>query len=257
MMQASREDTFNVMVLTFGISLIVVVVSLILLLVMNHNAYLDSYFILETFFDVQNTAASTELADLVFSAVGGSQVVPVLLIVIADNLSRILVISFIIAAVMDFLNYANVEGIINELKVRTLRGHVILCGYNEISDKLIKKLKAQKMSYVVIEPRKDMIVELNEKKIFNIVGDFTEPDALKRAGIDRAQAIVLTSESDVDNIIGSLVARRLNSKIKVMNRIKEESIRKRVYGIGTDMAVIPEHLAGIEMGDFVVRRFGV
>lgn len=255
-MQSSREDTFNVMVLTLGISLMVIVASLALLLALNHDAYLDSYFILETIFDVQNTAASTQLASMVFGT-GSAQLIPVLLIVVADNLSRILIISFIIAAVMDFLSYANVEGIINELKTRTLKNHIILCGYNEISDKLIRKLKAQKMKYVVIEPKKDIIVELNEKKIFNIVGDFTEPEMLRKAGIERAQAIVLTTESDVDNIIGSLIARRMNPKIKVMNRIKEESIRKRVYGIGTDMAVIPEHLAGIEMGDFVVRRFGV
>ncbi len=105
-----------------------------------------------------------------------------LLIVVADNLSRILIISFIIAAVMDFLSYANVEGIINELKARTLKNHVILCGYNEISDKLIRKLKAQRMKYVVIEPKKDIIVELNEKKIFNIVGDFTERECSGRRG---------------------------------------------------------------------------
>lgn len=256
-MQANREDTFNVIVLTLVISFVVIVASLLLLFILNHNAYLDSYFILETLFDVQNTAASTTLADYVFSGLGSSQLIPVLLVVVVDNLSRILVISFIIAAVMDFLNYANVEGIINELKARGLRNHVILCGYNEISEKLIKKLKAQRMKYVVIEPRKDRVVELNEKRIFNIVGDFTDTDMLKKARIDRAQAIVFTSESDVDNIIGSLIARKMNPKIKVMNRIKEESIRKRVYGIGTDMAVIPEHLAGIEIGGFVVRRFGV
>ncbi len=67
-MQSSREDTFNVMVLTLGISLMVIVASLALLMALNHDAYLDSYFILETIFDVQNTAASTQLAEHGFSA---------------------------------------------------------------------------------------------------------------------------------------------------------------------------------------------
>lgn len=254
-MPASREDTFNVMVLSILIVLIVIAGSIVALWFLTGDLYLDSYFTLESFFDVQNTAAATDLAALVFSQ-KLSELVPVLIIVAVDNISRILMVSFIIAAVIDFLNYANIEGLINRIKSGRLRGHVILCGYNDITERLIKKLRDQGTPYVVIAPEKEKERELNEKRILSISGDFAKDEVLMEAKIDRAVAIVFVSESNVDNVVGSIVARRLNPRIKVLSRLGDDSVRKKVYGIGTDMAVIPEHLAGIEMGEYIARARG-
>jgi voltage-gated potassium channel len=254
-MQTSREDTFNVMILTLGITLIVAICSIAALWFMTKSPYLDSYFTLQAFFDFQNIEASTDLAAIAFSSTTGG-LISILIIVIVDNLSRILIVSFIIAAVMDFLNYANVEGLINDLKSKGLKNHVIVCGYNEIAERLIKRFDAQKTRYIVIVSKGTREAELNERKILNIVGDFTEEPVLRNARVENAQAIVFISENDVDNIVGSLVARRLNPKIKIMSRLGDDSIRKRVYGIGMDMAVIPEYLAGLEMGEFVSKAYG-
>ncbi len=255
-MQTSKEDAFNVMILTLLIAVAVVLFSLAILQFLTGDPYLNAYFMLETFFNVHNTAASNELANIAFSQNPGS-FLPILLVVIVDNLSRILVVSFIIAAVIDFLNYANVEGIINDLKAHALKGHVIVCGYSEMSSRLIKMLKEQHRPYVVVEPRIGLDLELNEQKILNLNGDFTKEEVLNRAGIENATAIIFASDSDVDNVVGSIVARRLNKKIKILSRLVDESIRKRVYGIGMDMAVIPEHLAGIEIGEYIARVRGV
>ncbi|MDE1873677.1 MAG: NAD-binding protein [Candidatus Micrarchaeota archaeon] len=254
-MEANREDAFNVMVLTTVIVVVVIALSIFALAALTHNLYLDSYFTLEAFFDAQNTAASTELASLAFSE-GLSQLVPIVLIVAVDNLSRILIVSFIIAAVLDFLTYANVEQIINTFKARGLKNHVIICGYNDIADRLIKRLREQHTSYLLIDPRRGMDAEFAEKKLFGIVGDFANEELLKNARIERASAIAFVSNSDVSNVAAALVARRLNPNIKILLRLAEEGVRKEVYQIGADMAVIPEHLAGIEIGEYVTRSVG-
>lgn len=255
LVQANKEDAFNVMVLTLAITLVVILCSILVLWLLTKDAYLDSYFTLEAFFDVQNTAASTSLATLAF-AQSLNGLAPILLIVIIDNLSRIMIVSFIIAAVIDFLNYANVEGIINDMKSKMLKRHIILCGYNNISERLIRKLKEEKTPYVVIESDREKELELNENKILAIFGDFARAEVLKKAGIERARSIVLTSDNDADNIVCVITARRLNPKIKVLSRISEESIRKKLYIVGSDMAVIPEHLAGVEMGNYLSRVAG-
>ncbi len=254
-MEADKEDAFNVMILASVISLLVIVGSIIALDNLTGDLYLNSYFTLETFFDGQNTAASTQLATLAFS--NPSIFLPIVTIVVIDGLSRILIVSFIIAAVIDFLNYANVERIINGVKSGALRNHVILCGYNEITDRLVARLKEQRTPYIVVEHRKAKETELNEKHIFNIAGEFTSEETLIDAKISRAYAIVFDSDKDVDNVVGSIIARRLNPKIKVLIRVSDDSVRKKAYGIGTDMAVIPEHLAGIEIGDYISRIYGV
>lgn len=255
-MQTSRDDTFNVMVLGVVITVIVIAGSTVALSALTGgNLYLSSYFILEVLFNTQNTAASEELAAIAFGQTPGA-FLPILLVVIIDNLSRILIVSFIIAAVIDFLNFANVESVINDLKANRLRNHVILCGYDDVSERLIKKLKDQRTRYIVIEPNREKGIELNENRILNIMGEFTSEDVLRSARIERATAIVFTSNNDADNVVGTIVARRLNPRIKVLSRLGEEGIRKKIYGIGADMAVIPEHLAGIEIGDYVARAHG-
>jgi voltage-gated potassium channel len=250
--QTNKEDAFNVMVPAAVVVLVVILISIFALAALTHNLYLDSYFALEAFFDAQNTAASTQLAALAFSE-GPSQLLPILLIVVIDNLSRILIVSFIIAAVIDFLTYANVEQLINTLKAGALNNHVIICGYNDIADRLIKKLKEQRTKYLVIDSRKGVDTVFAEKRVLGLVGDFTKADLLKAARIDRAYAIAFVSESEADNVVSAMVARRLNPKIKILLRLAEEGIRKQVYEIGADMAVIPEHLAGIEMGEYMAR----
>ncbi len=254
-MQANREDAFNVMVLTLVIVVAVIGISVFALATLTHNLYLDSYFTLEAFFDAQNTAASTDLAALAFAG-GPTQWLPIVLIVVMDNLSRILIVSFIIAAVIDFLTYANVEQIINIFKSHGLKNHVIICGYNDIAERIIKRLEEQHTNYVVLDSRKGLDTEFAEKKVFGIVGDFANEELLKTARIGKAYAIAFVSDRDVDNVASAMVARRLNPKIKVLLRLADESIRKQVYGIGADMAVIPEYLAGIEIGDFMVRVRG-
>ncbi len=254
-MQTSKEETFNVMTLALIMAFAIFIMTMLILWVVTKNLYLDYYFTLESFFNAQNTAASEALASVAFSKNLG-QFLLILFVVVVDNLGRIFIVSFIIAAVIDFLNYANVEAIINDLRAGALRNHVILCGYNEIADKLAAKFKEQNIRFIVVEPKVGKGIELNEKKILNVEGDFTKAETLKTAGIEKARAILFISYSDIDNVVGSLVAKKLNPKIKILSRISEESVRKKVYGIGTYMAVIPEHLAGIEMGEYMARLYG-
>ena len=251
----SKEDTFNVMGLTIGIVIVVILVSIFLLWVLTKNIYLDSYFALDAFFDAQNTAGAEGLAALAFSY-STARFVPIFFIVMIDNMSRILITSFILAAVIDFLNYANIEETINEFRAKFLRNHVILCGYNDMADALIERLKKTGAKYVVIEPDKKKNGELNERRFLTIMRDYTKEDTFKLVKIEKAKAVVLSSENDVDNVVGAIIAKKLNPKIKILSRLKDEHARNEVYGIGVDMAIIPERLAGLEIGDLVCRSFG-
>ena len=249
-----NEDTFSVMTLTFAVVASVLFISVLILWFCTKNIYLDAYYVLETFFDVQNTSAASELALLTF---GTSSLVPVLAVVVADNLSRLLVVSFILAAVLDLLEYANVEDTINGFKARALRNHVILCGYNEMCESLMKKLKVAGIPYIVITSDKKESQALNERKTLNIFGDSSDLNVLEKAGIGRARAIVFTSKNAMENVMSALTARRSSEKVKIMSRLDNEHVRRKVYGIGVNLAVIPEQLAGLEMGEYLSKVSGV
>jgi voltage-gated potassium channel len=251
-----NEDTFSIMALTLIIVAAVLLVSVAVLWLYTHDIYLDAYYVLETFFDVQNTAAATTLAATAFSS-GPGTLFSILAVVVADNLSRLLIVSFILAAVLDLLEYANVEEFINEVKARALRDHVILCGYNDMSGTIMKKLKGAKIGYIVVTSDKTENQQLNESKILNLFGESADAAVLQKAGIERARAVIFTSENSVENVMSALAARRSSEKVKVMTRLDNEHVRRKVYGIGVDLAVIPEQLAGYEMGEYVSKVKGV
>ena len=179
-----------------------------------------------------------------------------LAVVVADNLSRLLVVSFILAAVLDLLEYANFEESINELKARALKNHVILCGYNGMTEALARRLKGAKMPYVVVTSDKKENQQLNDSKTLNIFGEASDPRVLEKAGIGRARAIVFASENSMENVMGALTARRSSGGVRIMSRLGDEHIRRKVYGIGVDLAVIPEQLAGLDIGEFIAKRSG-
>ena len=251
-MESSREDAFNVMLLTAVVVGIIVVGSMFALQSITHNFYLNSYFSLEAFFDAQNTAASTQLASMAFASSPGV-LVSILVVVFVDNLSRILIVSFIIAAAMDFMNYANLEDTLNKVRARLMRGHVILCGYSRISAMLIQKLGASRISSFVVEPDKNRERLFSEEKVVGILGDFTDSAVLESAGVARASAVAFLSDNDARNIVGSITAKRLNPRVKVLVKLADEDVRKQVYGIGIDVTVVPEHLAGTELADYLLR----
>jgi voltage-gated potassium channel len=246
------EEIGNIFISVVIVGAIVIAFSIVVLWVLTNNFYLDAYYTIETFFDTPNTAASFDLAQLAFNF-GIYRFAAVVVIVIVDNISKMLVISFIIAAVLDIISYANVEEAINRIKARSLSGHVIVCGYNQFASDLIKKLARNKIRIVVVDHDPKTIFALGRHKVVGITGRFTESENLEFAGIGRAKSIVFTSESDLDNLSGAITAKRLNSRIKVMSRVSSDDVRTKMYRVGVDMCVLPEYLAGVELGENLLR----
>ena len=58
-------------------------------------------------------------------------------------------------------------------------------------------------------------------------GDATEDWLLKKAGIDKAKALITALPEDADNVFIVLTARSLNNKIRIISRAsKQSSIQK-------------------------------
>lgn len=248
----SEEETKNVLISTAIIGIIIILFSFVVLWVETQNFYLDAYYTIETFFDAPNVAASASLASLAFNS-NLSEFVLITIVVILDNLGKIVVISFVIAAVLDIIKYANVEDAINRFKAGRLSDHIIIAGYNELSRDLIYRLNKKKVRFLVIDPDPRIALQLNRDRILSITGKFTESHYLMLASIDRARAIVFTSPKDLDNLLGAITAKKLNKKIRLVSRVSGEEIRNKMYRVGVEMCVLPEYLAGIELGESIVK----
>jgi voltage-gated potassium channel len=56
-----------------------------------------------------------------------------------------------------------------------------------------------------------------------LVGDGTDDDLLKKAGIEKAIALITALPVDADNVFIVLSARALNQKLQIISRASEES----------------------------------
>ncbi|MGC8710359.1 MAG: potassium channel family protein [Candidatus Micrarchaeia archaeon] len=259
-MLAKNQDlnTMDILVSITIIAAIIIAFSIASLWLLTKNIYLDAYYTLETFFEAPNAASSFNLAELVmgyniynFAAVVG--------IVIIDNIGRLLIISFIIAAVLDMIAYANIERLMNIIRAKRLKGHVIICGYNPVSEKLIERLRAQrkKIKFIVLDSDENNVAELHRRHIIVLNGSCTSERDLKLASVEYAKSMVMTSQDDISNLISAIEAKKVNKNIKVIARVSKEEIRTKMYRVGVDMCVLPEYLAGITIGETIAKRVKV
>ena len=246
-----EEETRNVLVAAVIVGAVIMLFSVAVLWLLTNDIYLDAYYTIETFFDTPNTSASFSLASVAFQSVGW-RFASLVGIVVMDNLSNLIVVSFVIAAVLDIIRYADIEDTINKLRAGRKKDHVIICGYNEVSSALVDRLLNRKMNVVVVDGERTTALSLNKRGVVTITGKFMESQVLEIAGIRNAGVIVFASENDLDNLIGAITAKKLNEKVRIMSRVSGDEVRNKMYRLGVDMCVLPEYLAGVELGESLV-----
>ena len=95
---------------------------------------------------------------------------------------------------------------------------VILVGYGPVGKVVSKILRFGNMDVVVIEMNIDTVKEikaLNDKGLFSVYGDATNKDVLQYAGLETAEALIISpSNAPAKEIVE--VARSLNKDIKII-----------------------------------------
>lgn len=247
----TAEETRNVVVSTLAIAAFIVVLSLIILTELTGNAYLSAYYALEIFFLASNSFAASTLSQIAISQ-GTAKFAEIMAVQIVDNLSRLLIISFIVAAVVDLVAYANLENFISRFKVRFLNGHIIVCGTGNVSDYMISKLRSTGKRFVVIESDRERAIEFGRGGGLALEGSFLSEEVLIDAGIKSAYAILFTSNSDIQNLMGTVTARHMSKDIKIVARATSDEVRRKMYRAGADMCALPEYLTGLEIAEKLV-----
>lgn len=93
--------------------------------------------------------------------------------------------------------------------------HVIIVGYDESTEELVKQLKDRDLEAIVVDRNLDAAA-LHTKGIQAISGDPNTSETLDRAGIHTADALVIPSASDESAVMVALKAKELNPKVRVV-----------------------------------------
>jgi voltage-gated potassium channel len=86
-----------------------------------------------------------------------------------------------------------------------------------------------------------------------VVGDATLDSTLRRAGLERAGALIAALEGDAENLFVTLSARAIKPDLFIVARARQDESVPKLANAGADRVVNPQELGAARMASFVAR----
>jgi voltage-gated potassium channel len=143
----------------------------------------------------------------------------------------------------------------NMKAITELNHHVILCGFGRNGQQAARTLKNHNMDFVVIEKEKESLEKALPffPELVYLIGDGTDDDLLKKAGIEKAIALITALPVDAHNVFIVLSARGLNQKLHIISRASEENSLPKLRKAGADNVIMPDKIGGSHMATLVSK----
>ena len=113
----------------------------------------------------------------------------------------------------------------------TYHKHVVLIGLGHLGFRVTQKLHGLGQDVVVIEinPQADLVASIQDLGIPILADDGKREAALRAAGVEKAQAIILCTQNDSLNLQIALKARSINKDIRVVVRIFDDDFASALH----------------------------
>lgn len=127
-------------------------------------------------------------------------------------------------------------------EIDRLTGHYIVCGYGRVGRQVVADVEGWGGRCVIIEV--DPAVTHGMDGLLLLVGDATQDQVLKAAGIERAAGLVVSTRDDAANVFITLTARALNPDIIIVARSNLPSTDQKLRSAGANHVISPYSIAG-------------
>ena len=138
-------------------------------------------------------------------------------------------------------------------QMKKLENHVIVCGFGRVGEHICEELKKEDVPFVVIDDDPQRIEVAESKGYLFVFQDTTEAQALQRANIEKAKALIAALGDDADNLFLTITAKELNPNIMVVARVNNPQNVKKLLKAGADKAVAPYVTGAIRMAQAAIR----
>ncbi len=195
---------------------------------------------------ITNLASALYFSVVTLSTVGYGDIVP------THNDARFFVISMIILGITVFATSisAVIVPLVNGRMQRLLSGenkrmkqdHYIIIGDNPLSHNTYRELKARHLPVVVVVPREPDTAWLDAADM--IVGDASDIEILRKAGGEKALAILALRADDSENAFIVMAAKELGGSARTVAAVKNSKNLQRIERVGPDLIIAPDVLGG-------------
>ncbi len=124
-----------------------------------------------------------------------------------------------------------------------LTGHTVVCGFGRMGRIVCSELDRQGRPFVLVDAASETLEDLPYANGLPLAGDATEDEVLRKAGVDRARALITVVGSDAANLYITLSARLMNPKLLIVARAEEEEAETKLRRVGANKVISP-YLAG-------------
>ncbi|MDX6326554.1 MAG: voltage-gated potassium channel [Nocardioidaceae bacterium] len=134
---------------------------------------------------------------------------------------------------------------------RRMDKHVVVVGYGTKGRSTIETLLSNGHSLdeiVVVDPNRLAIQEANNDGLTVVVGDATRRDVLRRAGVDKASQVIITTDRDDSTVLSVLNVRQLNASAYIVAAVRESDNVPLVRQSGADAVVTSSDAVGRLLG---------
>ena len=139
---------------------------------------------------------------------------------------------------------ANALGTMSDSQLELLDDHFIVVGVGDLTGPVLEELAEDNAAFVVISRDPENSQRLRERGYEVITADPSEEDPLRRAGIERARALVAATNDDAQDAMVILTARELNPDLRIVAAATDRENEKKLRRAGADIVLSPSVIGG-------------
>jgi voltage-gated potassium channel len=168
--------------------------------------------------------------------------------------ARVLFLIILVGTTLEILAERSREAYRRSRWRKTLKDHVIICGFGTKGQSAVKTLQdkgCKRSEIVVIDERPEAQSKAAARGYAAVGGSVASTDTLREAGIDSARAVVVAVDRDDTAVLATLTARELNPRASIVAAVREEENVHLLQQSGATSVVTTSSAAGRLLGHAV------
>jgi voltage-gated potassium channel len=129
--------------------------------------------------------------------------------------------------------------------------HVVVVGYGTKGRSAVETLinnGQDREGIVIVDTNQAAIDDANADDLAVVIGDATRRDILRRAGVARAEQVIITTDRDDSNVLVTLTVRQLNPDAWIVSAVREQENAPLMKQSGADSVITSSDAVGRLLG---------
>jgi voltage-gated potassium channel len=139
--------------------------------------------------------------------------------------------------------FAAALGKMNEAELASLEDHVLVLGYGELTEPILQELE-DRAPFVVVTDSEKRADRLAERGLFVLRDDPSDESAIERAGLERARAVVVATNTDAEDALTVLTVRQLRPDARIVSAATDRENVAKLRRAGADAVISPATIGG-------------